>query len=209
MKPLFWLLIVALAAPTAHALSVPEKGATDAPPAEPTAAATAKEAPEEKADPWAKKLKHGVLELAWDDLVPADFNPEQAFADLNVDDLPDDDPRVEAAYAKMRKMWNHAPVVKALDGRRVRLPGFVVPLEGDGRKVREFLLVPYFGACIHVPPPPSNQIVYVKADTLGAKVRQMFDTVWVTGKLSAESFSAEVGSASYTLRAEKVEPYEE
>ncbi len=56
------------------------------------------------------------------------------------------------------------PVVAALDGQRVQIGGYVVPLDFDATTVKEFLLVPFVGACIHVPPPPANQIVYVKAE---------------------------------------------
>lgn len=69
----------------------------------------------------------------------------------------------ESAPAAKQDMPN-APVVKALDGQNIRLPGYIVPLEvSEEGRTTEFLLVPYFGACIHVPPPPSNQIVHVKA----------------------------------------------
>jgi hypothetical protein len=53
-------------------------------------------------------------------------------------------------------------IVEDLNGRIVRMPGYLLPLDVIGAKVTEFLLVPYIGACIHVPPPPPNQIVYVK-----------------------------------------------
>ena len=50
-------------------------------------------------------------------------------------------------------------IVEEYNGKQVKLPGFVVPLEySDKGRVKEFLLVPYFGACIHYPPPPPNQI---------------------------------------------------
>ena len=50
---------------------------------------------------------------------------------------------------------------KSLEDKEVKLPGYVIPLEYYGREINTFLLVPYIGACIHVPPPPPNQIVYV------------------------------------------------
>jgi hypothetical protein len=56
-------------------------------------------------------------------------------------------------------------VNKKLDEQEVRIPGFVVPLEGDAKTVTAFLLVPYFGACIHVPPPPTNQVIYVSVNS--------------------------------------------
>jgi len=95
----------------------------------------------------------------------------------------------------------------ALNGATVKLPGFVVPLEmsADGT-VKEFFLVPYFGACIHVPPPPPNQIVYVKL-TQGAKVGSIYDAQWVVGQLRGETKSSRFGAAAYTLDATRIEPY--
>ena len=90
--------------------------------------------------------------------------------------------------AKLRKLWDEAPVVTALDGAQIRLPGFAVPLETDGEIATRFLLVPYVGACIHVPPPPLNQTVLVEAPK-GARIRHVFDPVWVTGRLTAVSYT--------------------
>ena len=73
-----------------------------------------------------------------------------------------------------------APVVQGLDGKRVHIGGYVVPLDFQATRVKEFLLVPFVGACIHVPPPPANQIIYVKSE-LGFDVQGVFDPVWVTG----------------------------
>ena len=99
-----------------------------------------------------------------------------------------------------------APVVGALDGQRVRLPGFVVPLDFEDTETSEFLLVPYFGACIHVPPPPSNQIVYVKT-VAGYPLKELFDPVWVTGEIRTDAHLNEVGDAGYTMQATIIEPY--
>jgi hypothetical protein len=102
-----------------------------------------------------------------------------------------------------------APVNDSLAGKTVRLPGFVVPLETDGEKSSEFLLVPYYGACIHVPPPPANQTIHVTTrDKKGATIRQLFDVVWVTGVIDVEQFSSDLADAGYTIDATKVEPYE-
>jgi hypothetical protein len=164
-------------------------------------------------DPWEKRLNaDGLLVLEWEDLTPADFDPDTLFNDVasryGIQELDDSDPRASELMAEIRQIWNHAPVVESLHSRRVRLPGLVVPLEGDGKQMSEFLLVPYYGACIHVPPPPSNQVVYVKTGAKKAHVEQMFDAVWVTGKLLTEHHPTDIGSTSYTLEAEKVEPYE-
>ena len=104
----------------------------------------------------------------------------------------------------------------AIDGKMIRIPGYVLPLEFSGTKVTEFLLVPWVGACIHTPPPEPNQIVYVKPDK-AFEIRRMFDAVWVTGRIAATGSKRSVeivdGSADidvgYSLRASLVEPYQE
>lgn len=148
-----------------------------------------------------------ALQLEWYELIPEDWQPDAAFAGLGLEAMDDEDPRVAAAMASIRQEWDKAPVIKALDGLLVKLPGFVVPLEGDGRKVESFILVPYYGACVHVPPPPANQTVYVTIPG-GGEVRGLFDTVWVTGKLRAVARSTPMAQAGYTIEAVKVEPYE-
>jgi hypothetical protein len=98
-----------------------------------------------------------------------------------------------------------APVVQGLDGKRVHIGGYVVPLDFEATRVKEFLLVPFVGACIHVPPPPANQIVYVKAEQ-GFDVKATFEPVWVTGTLTVTPAFTGLAEAGYTLTAEKVEP---
>jgi hypothetical protein len=150
-----------------------------------------------------------VQELEWEAMIPEDYRPDKImgqFGDIN--ELDDDDPRAQKIMDQLKAAWDAAPVVESLDGKRVKLPGFVVPIEGDGKKLSEFLLVPYYGACIHVPPPPANQTVYVKVPKADAKIREAFDTVWVTGVLSAKSFDSDLATAGYQLEAEEVAPYE-
>ncbi len=81
----------------------------------------------------------------------------------------------------------------------MRLPGFVVPLETDATEIAEFLLVPYFGACIHVPPPPANQTVHVLTADGAAYRGELFDTVWVEGRMHVTPFSNELGDAGYRI----------
>jgi hypothetical protein len=97
------------------------------------------------------------------------------------------------------------PVVESLGGKRVHIGGYIVPLDFDATRVKEFLLVPFVGACIHVPPPPANQIIYVKIDE-GFDVQGTFDPVWVTGALKVTSVFTGLAEAGYSLEAEKVEP---
>ncbi|MGO9544825.1 MAG: DUF3299 domain-containing protein [Rhodomicrobium sp.] len=99
-------------------------------------------------------------------------------------------------------------VVKELDGKRVRIGGYVVPLDFEATKVKEFLLVPFVGACIHVPPPPPNQIVYVKTEK-GFDVEGSFDPVYVTGTLKVASQYTGLAETGYSIDADKVETRKE
>lgn len=104
---------------------------------------------------------------------------------------------------------SNAPVVSELAGLSVRLPGYLVPLETDRQgKVTEFLLVPYFGACIHVPPPPSNQIIHVFFQA-GAVQEALYQPFWVEGVLSVEHSHTDVADTGYRIQAERVYPYAE
>jgi len=107
-------------------------------------------------------------------------------------------------------------MVEELNGQRVRIPGYLLPLEMSDTKVKEFLLVPYIGACIHVPPPPPNQIVHVKiVQKEGYRVKTMYEPVWVSGEISVKSMVKDLylvdGSTGvnigYTMQASQIEPY--
>ncbi|MGA8135704.1 MAG: DUF3299 domain-containing protein, partial [Pseudomonas gingeri] len=98
--------------------------------------------------------------------------------------------------------------VKALDGQHVRLPGYIVPLEvSEEGRTTEFLLVPYFGACIHVPPPPSNQIVHVTSE-LGVKVDELYQPYWIEGDMQVKQSSSDLADAGYSMEAQKIYVYE-
>lgn len=140
-----------------------------------------------------------------------------------------DEPSVK--YPKALAFWKSArsidermraqddAVDPAMNGRTVRIPGYILPLELDGTKVREFLLVPYVGACIHTPPPPANQMVYVKVSDVsdGFENDGLYTPVWVEGTLLSSGGKYDVSfidgnravAAGYTLDATKVELYKE
>jgi uncharacterized protein len=150
-------------------------------------------------------------ELAWEALVPPDWDPLKDFKGLEPGGsvLSDSDPQAQAMYERLRQIWDQAPAVAALDGQRVRLPGFVVPLDDAGQGLRSFLLVPYFCACIHTPPPPANQIVHVVPARPVQGFRSM-DAVWVQGVLRTERHDAGgMGVSGYRLEASSVERYVE
>lgn len=145
--------------------------------------------------------------LQWEELVPAGWDPMKEFKDLNLEALSDADPRATALMRRLREVWDNAPSNPALEGQTVRLPGFVVPLEEAREGLKEFLLVPYFGACIHSPPPPANQIVHVLPRAPARDVRSM-DAVWVNGTMRQVKTDSYMGASSYRLEATKVEPYQ-
>lgn len=150
-----------------------------------------------------------VREIDWDTLIPEDWRPDKIMARYNVEEIEDGDPRAEKLMAELKEFWAKAPVVPKLDGEVIKMPGFVVPLEMDAEQVDEFLLVPYYGACIHVPPPPANQTVHVIVAEKGSYHGEVFDTVWITGRLRIEHFSSDLADAGYRVEAARVAPYEE
>ena len=162
--------------------------------------------------PAAPTVKPGVpgapRTINWDVLVPPNWDPFKDFKDLNFAAMDDGDPRAAQMLKKMREVWDNAPVNTAVVGQTVRLPGFVVPLEDSKDGLKEFLLVPYFGACVHSPPPPANQIVHVLPKSAAKGLRSM-DTVWITGTLSTVRTDSYMGAASYRIEAVSVAPYSE
>ncbi|MEY3251215.1 MAG: hypothetical protein RL227_188 [Pseudomonadota bacterium] len=146
--------------------------------------------------------------IQWEELVPADWDPFKDFKDLNFQLLDDGDPRATALLKKMRAVWDSAPTNPKLVGQVVRIPGFVVPLEDTNDGLKEFLLVPYFGACIHSPPPPANQIIHVLPKT-PAKGFKSMDTVWISGRLTTPRTDSYMGVSGYRIEADAVTRYEE
>jgi hypothetical protein len=119
-----------------------------------------------------------------------------------------------APEVKKQRMKRATAVVPELNGQQVKLPGYLLPLEFEQKKVTEFLLVPWFGACIHTPPPPPNQIVFVTMEE-GYGNTEQFAPVWVWGEMQVKKsqkslflVDGESGiDTGYTLVAEKVTPY--
>jgi hypothetical protein len=150
-------------------------------------------------------------EIMWDGLLPPDFTPEALMAKFNdrLADVQDGSPEAQLIYAEMQEELNNAPVNQALDETLVRLPGFIAPLDYSGEEITEFLLVPYFGACIHVPPPPVNQTVLVQtAEGHGIKVEDSFAPIWVMGTLKVEESETALASAGYAIEGALIEPYD-
>ncbi|MFN0162491.1 MAG: DUF3299 domain-containing protein [Burkholderiales bacterium] len=145
-------------------------------------------------------------EIDWEKLVPPGWDPAAAFKGLDLANLKDGDPRAMEAMARVQEAWDQAPLNQEMHNIKVRIPGFVVPLERRGTLIYEFLLVPYFGACIHTPPPPANQIIHVFPARPVTDVIAM-DPVWVSGPIENKRSATAMGRAGYRMGADLVTPY--
>jgi hypothetical protein len=148
----------------------------------------------------------GYRTIGWDDLLPPDWNPAAGFKGVDVARLTDGDPRAAQLLKRMREIWDSAPANPRQAGAAVRVPGYVVPLEQTPAGMSEFLLVPHFGACIHTPPPPANQIIHARLKTPLRSLSSM-DTVWISGALKLQRADTTMGVSSYAMDAVRVEPY--
>lgn len=126
--------------------------------------------------------------LAWSNLMPADYQPSyQRFPWT-----------VENPEEMMKQTLEETPLVEELNGKNVKVSGYVVPLDGTDEAIHEFLLVPFLGACTHVPPPPANQIVYVKPK-YPLLMDESWDIISVVGKLNAEGRTSGLGAVGYQM----------
>ena len=140
-------------------------------------------------------------EVGWDDLMPKGWIPvapeEPAFfegetSDGRIETLPKGDV---------------APIVKALDTQRLKLPGYMIPIKFNAMSVSEFLLVPYVGACTHTPPPPENQIVYVSLKH-PLQTDDLWAPIWVSGTMKAQMSMTKYATAGYHLTDALTEVYD-
>jgi hypothetical protein len=167
-----------------------------------------------------------VMELAWGKLVPPAPPPsgQQAmkaksflsgatpFKGAGGSEPPPPPTVDDKRWLSERRMQPGAgaatAVVAELDGKRVRIGGYVVPLDFEATRVKEFLLVPFVGACIHVPPPPANQIIHVMPDKPVKGVKNM-EAVWVSGRLGIGHSESPMGKSGYQMQAKEVVRYKE
>ena len=147
-----------------------------------------------------KDKMNGDERAAYDRLRASGVDPDKLFKEI----------------ADLRKKLeiNDKTLVFDLDKKTIKLPGYVLPLDFDGKKVKSFLLVPSVGACIHVPPPPPNQMIFVKPDKPFVS-EELYAPVWVTGEIAVgmgrQSLNLVDGSSEvdfgYSMQAKKIEPY--
>ncbi len=157
---------------------------------------------------------NGVITLEWTDLLPPeDLKKMEALPEITheggegvgsaINKMNANDPSNQA-WSEVLESVN---VRKALDGKKVRLPGFIVPIEyDDEQNITSFFLVPYFGACIHVPPPPPNQIIFVSG-AKGLKADMIYNPFWIEGTISTTTMSHDLANSAYSLKATSISEY--
>ena len=150
-----------------------------------------------------------VKTITWDDLLPTHWANEiklQMAAVGRLGFLVDGSEQANEAMQQLRKKWDNAPIDPTHINSAIRIAGYVVSLDANRKQISEFLLVPYFGACIHLPPPPANQIILVRLKTPTSKLASM-DTVWVQGMLREARVDTGLAVTGYTLEGSISEPY--
>jgi len=141
-------------------------------------------------------------EIAWGDLIPPGFSGAEIYAryEDRLAELEIGSAEASAVYDEMQAEFSSDAVNPELDGQKIRLAGFVAPLTFVDEVVTEFLLVPTYGACIHVPPPPPNQTIMVTVDAAnGLTTDEAWGAVWVEGTLAIDAQDTDLATASYTL----------
>lgn len=146
------------------------------------------------------QLAHAAArEITWDDLIPEGVPYSMIVG--------------QGHYDETNDIWlpefdeNAHRFVDTLNGETVRMPGYMLPLDTGGDGVREFILTPYVGACIHVPPPPPNQLILVTTEKPWP-ARALFEAIWVTGTIRVEPLSTNLAEIGYNLTADTIEAFE-
>ena len=142
-------------------------------------------------------LAEDIVELSWSDLLPkGESVVPDALRGL-----------IEHGSAPLASQQPSSNGVRTdWNGKTVRLPGFIVPIDYSGTGVTAFILVPYVGACVHVPPPPANQLVLVTTEQ-PYESDGLFESVSVTGMFGVSSISTELAEIGYAMSAERIEPF--
>tara|TARA_R110000868_G_scaffold63507_2_gene191624 strand:- start:10464 stop:11000 length:537 start_codon:yes stop_codon:yes gene_type:complete len=154
-----------------------------------------------------------VREIDWLDLLPAeDYQAMLDMPDLDHGNGPDANGDFTNSLRQENKnlpeVMYSTRVVAEMDQQQLRIGGYPVPIETDAKgRYTQFFLVPYAGACIHVPPPPPNQIILVDYPA-GMDISDIYQPLWVQGLLRVAQSSNALADASYQLDAEDVGLYD-
>ncbi|MEL7454427.1 MAG: DUF3299 domain-containing protein [Pseudomonadota bacterium] len=156
--------------------------------------------------------------ITWEELIPAEGlgakikinEAETPIGTPGIAEFDGNEEEFEAFkedIAFMKQLQPEGGLINAqLHGQSIKIAGYVTPVGFDGDQVTEFLFVPYMGACIHVPPPAANQIVYVK-NAKGLTAAQMYEPIWLTGTMQAKPVSTILADVGYSIDGATVEAY--
>ena len=170
-------------------------------------------------------VKRNYKNIEWVELMPKDdldalLNPPSYLDDIEDDAFTSDSfedqltSQIENSIAnanddRYQQALVSTEVISEMDNQAIRIPGFIVPLEfNDTQSVTQFFLVPFFGACIHEPPPPPNQIIFVNYPK-GFALKSLYDPFWITGVLHTSVVENDMATAAYTLKMDSFEIYKE
>lgn len=140
----------------------------------------------------------GAREITWEELIPPGVPYSEIIGEGEMDERND--------------IWlpifdeNATKVNTELDGAYIKMPGYILPLDVTADGITSFVLVPYVGACIHTPPPPPNQLVFVTTKTPWPSI-DMWEAVWVTGRMQTQLQTTEVAETGYAIEADEMEVY--
>ena len=158
--------------------------------------------------------------IEWPDLMPPEvlailLNPPEYIAEI------EDGSAEDQISSQMKSAVNQSEedayqqalvstdVNENLDGAMIRIPGFVVPLEFDEEQtISQFFLVPYLGACLHMPPPPPNQIILVDAPA-GVQMAALYEPFWIEGQISTTVSENDMAKSAYAMQLHRLTPYRE
>lgn len=159
-------------------------------------------------------------EIEWANLMPADdlavlLNPPEAILQIedgmqndNIDSLDAlalNDPEV----AKYQAALQSSATVKAFDQKKIGIPGFIVPITANEEQlITEFFIVPYFGACLHFPPPSPNQIIFARFES-GFHLEVLYDAFWFEGTIVIDETFNPLAKSAYTMKVDSLHIYEE
>ena len=139
-----------------------------------------------------------ATEITWDDLIPPGVPYSEIIGEGEIDMIND---TWKPVFDK-----NATKLNPKLNGAYIKMPGYIIPIDISSAGVTSFVLVPYVGACIHTPPPPPNQLVFVTTVEPWPN-DDLWDPVWVTGKMQHDFQDTEVAQTGYLLKADLMEVF--
>ncbi len=151
----------------------------------------------------------GLRDLGWEELMPD--GEEERLAQLYQEQMAmlySGAPVSEGSAADQMIQIGTFNIVPELNDLKVRIPGYTVPFDfGADAEITEFLLVPYYGACLHAPPPPPNQTIFVTTDE-PIKLKDLAQAVWIEGTLHTQVQTSDLADAAYTIKLDRMTVYE-